>query len=146
MTIATERELAKDTWLIGDLVVFDGVCVLCSGFARWIVHNDGHARFRFVTAQSPLGQSLLSKHGLRTDDFDSNLVLIGGAPYLRLDSIIAIADALGWPWRGLRVLRLLPMGVRDWLYQRIARNRYALFGKKMNCEIPDARLRERLLD
>lgn len=128
------------------LLVFDGVCVLCSCLAKWIVRHDRHDSFRFATAQSRLGQSLLVAHGLRTDDFDSNLVLVDGKAYVRLDGLIAAADALGWPWRALRLLNLLPQGLKDRLYSLIASRRYALFGRKESCDIPDPELRARLLD
>jgi predicted DCC family thiol-disulfide oxidoreductase YuxK len=62
-----------------------------------------------------------------------------------MDSLIAVYDALGWPWRAVRVLKLLPRPVRDWLYGLIARNRYALFGQKANCDIPSAALRNRII-
>jgi len=47
------------------VLVFDGVCVLCSGFARFILKRDAAFAFRLVTAQSPLGQALL-RHSPRT--------------------------------------------------------------------------------
>jgi predicted DCC family thiol-disulfide oxidoreductase YuxK len=53
--------------------------------------------------------------------------------------------ALGWPWRAAKALLILPRPLRDWLYDRVARNRYALFGRKDSCEIPSAELRERLI-
>lgn len=127
------------------LVVFDGVCVLCSTFARWIVRFDRDKRFRFATAQSELGEALYRAHGLRTDVYETNLVLIDGVAHTRLASLIATADALGWPWKGVRVLNLLPVSWREWLYDRIAQNRYALFGKKDSCEIPSGELRNRLI-
>lgn len=127
------------------LVVFDGVCVLCSFFARFILRFDRAKRFRFVTAQSPLGQALFQAHGLRTDVYETNLVLIDGKPNIKFDSFIATCDALGWPWRATVVLRALPQGLRDWLYDRIAKNRYAIFGKQESCEIPSGASRERLI-
>jgi len=128
------------------LIVFDGICVLCSGFARTVVRLDRHRRFRFATAQSPLGQALYRKHGLRTDFYETNLVIIDGMTYQRLDSLIATADALGWPWRAARILRILPLPVRDRLYRLIAQNRYALFGRKDSCEIPRGELRDRIIE
>lgn len=129
-----------------NLIVFDGVCVMCSAFAKWIVRADSSGKFSFVTAQSPLGQRLLAAHGLRVDDFDSNLVIIDGKPLIRLDGMIAVCAALGWPWRALRILWLLPQPLRDWLYERLARNRYSIFGKKESCDISDRGVRERLIE
>ena len=127
------------------LIVFDGVCVLCSGFVRMVVRLDRKNRFRFATAQSPFGEALFRKYGLRTDSYETNLVLIDGAAFMRLESLVAVMAELGWPWRAARVLLLLPRPLRNWLYDRIARNRYALFGKKDSCDIPSAELRGRLI-
>jgi predicted DCC family thiol-disulfide oxidoreductase YuxK len=129
----------------GPLIVFDGVCVLCSGFARTVVRLDRAGKFRFATAQSALGESLFRKHGLRTDSYETNLVIIDGLAYQRLDSFIAVMDALGWPWRAAGILKLMPRPLRDWLYGLIARNRYALFGKKDNCDIRSPALRSRII-
>jgi predicted DCC family thiol-disulfide oxidoreductase YuxK len=41
-------------------------------------------------------------------------------------------------------LRILPRGVREWLYRRIARNRYR-FGRYDMCATPDPGLRRRLM-
>ncbi|MFD2053955.1 thiol-disulfide oxidoreductase DCC family protein [Mesorhizobium calcicola] len=127
------------------LIVFDGVCVLCSGFVRMVVRLDRQNRFRFATAQSPFGEALFRQHGLRTDSYETNLVLVDGAAFTQLDSFVAVMAELGWPWRMAKILLLLPRPLRDWLYDRIARNRYALFGRKDSCDIPPPGLRERFL-
>lgn len=127
------------------LIVFDGVCVLCSGFVRTVVRLDRKNRFRFATAQSPFGEALFHKHELRTDSYETNLVLINGAPFIRLDSFVAVMAELGWPWRAAKALLLLPRPLRDWLYGRIAKNRYAIFGRKDSCEIPSATMRARMI-
>ena len=127
------------------LIVFDGVCVLCSGFVRTVVRLDRKNRFRFATAQSPFGEAMFQKYGLRTDSYETNLVLINGAPFMRLDRFIAVMAELGWPWRAVKALLLIPRPVRDWLYERIAKNRYAIFGRKDSCETPSATMRARMI-
>ncbi|MDG4890366.1 DCC1-like thiol-disulfide oxidoreductase family protein [Mesorhizobium sp. WSM4887] len=127
------------------LLVFDGVCVFCSGFVQIVLKIDRNKRFRFATAQSPLGEALFREHGLPTEDYDSNLAIIDGAAFTKLDSFVAVMAALGWPWRAARLLLVLPRPLRDWLYDRIAKNRCALFGRKHSCEIPSAELRQRLI-
>ena len=127
------------------LIVFDGVCVLCSGFARTVVKLDRKGSFRFATAQSPFGEALFRKYGLRTDSYETNLVLVEGKAFMRLESFVAVMSELGWPWRAARALLLLPRPLRNWLYDRIARNRYVLFGKKDSCDIPSVELRRRMI-
>ncbi len=128
------------------LVVFDGVCVLCSGFAKFILKRDEAFAFRMTTAQSPLGQALYRHYALDTETFETNLVLIDGRAYAKLDSVAVTGERLGGPWRALGILRLLPRPVADWLYDRIARNRYALFGRTESCMIPSAEWRERFIE
>ena len=127
------------------LIVFDGVCVFCSGFVRTVVRLDRKRRFRFATAQSPLGEALFRKHGLRTDSYDTSLTLVDNEAFTQLDGFIAVMAELGWPWRAAKALLVLPRPLRDRIYDRVAKNRYALFGRKDSCEIPSAELRQRLI-
>jgi len=128
------------------LVVFDGVCVLCSGFARFILKRDRDFAFRLATAQSPLGQALFRHYGLDTEAFETNLVLADGLPYGKLDTVAVVGERLAGPWRAFRLLRLLPRFFADWLYDCIARNRYALFGRTEPCMIAPPEWRDRFID
>ena len=53
-----------------------------------------------------------------------------------------------WAGRGacFALLRLLPRPLADWLYDRVAQNRYALFGRTDSCMIPPPEWRERFLE
>jgi len=128
------------------LIVFDGVCVLCTGSARFVLERDNDFAFRLTTAQSPLGQALFRHYGLDAETFETNLVLIDGRAYAKLDSVAVACQRLGGVWRLLSVLRLLPRPVADWLYDRIATNRYALFGRTHRCMIPEPQWRARFID
>ncbi len=128
----------------GNLIVFDGICILCSGFARFMARRDRKAGFRFVDAHSKTGRALYLAHGLDPDLMETNIVLLDGKAFIKLASFTAAMRSLGWPWRVLTVLDLLPTGFGNWLYDRIARNRYR-FGQR-TCPLPSAELKERLLD
>lgn len=126
--------------------MFDGKCVLCSGFFRFITRMDRAEQFHFAHAQSPLGHALYDALGLPNEDFETNLILVGGRFHTHLDSFAAAMRAVGWPWRALAVVGFLPKPLKDWFYHRIARNRYALFGRYDTCMLPEPHLRERFLD
>lgn len=128
-----------------DLIVFDGECVLCSGFFKFITRADKSQRFHFAHAQSDLGTQLYTALDLPTDDFDTNLVIVDGAIFERLDAFAAAMSAVGWPWKILAALRFIPEPLRSFLYYRIARNRYAIFGRYDTCMIPDAALQARFI-
>jgi predicted DCC family thiol-disulfide oxidoreductase YuxK len=53
---------------------------------------------------------------------------------------------MGWPWRAIKPLRLLPLGLKNWLYDRLARNRYELLGKRDQCMVPDASVSARFVE
>lgn len=128
----------------GDLIVFDGTCIFCSGFARFMARHDRAGAFRFVTAQSPLGRSLYLAHGLDPDLMATNIVLTGGRAHVKLQAFAAAMGRLGWPWRGLALLGRLPPRISDPLYDMIARNRYR-FGRQA-CVLPDQTLKARLIE
>jgi predicted DCC family thiol-disulfide oxidoreductase YuxK len=127
------------------LIVFDGVCVLCSGFAGFVLKRDRNFAFRLATAQSPLGQALFRHYGLATDDFETNLVIADGRAYAKLDTVAVVGTRLGGFWRIAAALRLLPRPLADWLYDRIARNRYRLFGRTEACMMPPPEWRDRFI-
>lgn len=126
-----------------DLIVFDGECVLCSGFFRFMLRHDTAGRFQFATAQSPLGQRLYRSLGLNPTEYETNLVVLGGTPYQRLDAFAAAMRGLSGGWRVLAVCRFLPKSLKDPLYNLIARNRYAFLGRREECLVPDEYLRSR---
>jgi predicted DCC family thiol-disulfide oxidoreductase YuxK len=128
------------------LIVFDGVCHLCTGFVRFVIRWDRDALFQFLPAQSPRGEALYARMGLKSGDWDSNLLVIEDRVYTELDAFIEISRRFGGLWRLLPILYAIPRALRDWLYNRLARNRYRWFGKRDVCYLPTPELAPRFLD
>lgn len=128
-----------------DLIVFDGVCVLCSGFFKFMLRHDARERFSFALAQGDVGQALYAALDMPLDDFQSNLVIKDGWIYTDLDAFAAAMAGLGWPWKALSILGWLPGVLKVPLYRVVARNRYRLFGRYETCMMPDDRVRARFL-
>jgi predicted DCC family thiol-disulfide oxidoreductase YuxK len=117
------------------IVLYDGVCVLCSASFRFVAARDPQARFRFTQIQSPYGAALAAKLGISQDDPESNAVIIAGTAYFRSDAVLQLLRRLpGWQWAGL--LLAIPRPARDFVYNRIARNRYRMFGRTRQCLCP----------
>lgn len=127
------------------LAVMDAQCALCARGARWIARHDRREEFRILPIQTPLGAALLRHYGMEPDDPNSWLYLTEGRAYSSLDAMIRVGERFGGLWRALSVLRLLPRPVQDWLYARVARNRYRLLGRTDMCALPDPALRKRLM-
>lgn len=127
------------------LIVFDDACVLCSGFVQWVIRRDRHRVFRFTSAQGPLGQALYRDLGLDPVTFETNLVVIGGVAYGKLAGYIEVATRLGGIWRAAALLRWAPASLGDAVYDLVARNRYALFGRRETCWTPSPDIADRVI-
>lgn len=126
-------------------IVFDGVCVLCNGWVRFLLKHDKRGRFQFASMQSDAGRALLAQHGLDPENPDSFLLLEDGKAYTDTTAIVRVLTSLGGIWRAGRLVMLLPRALRDGAYRTIARNRYRLFGKHAVCSVPDPATRHRFL-
>lgn len=127
-----------------DLIVFDGTCVFCSGFARFMAKHDRENRFKFVTAHSELGRRLYEVHDLDPDLMETNIVIVDGKASIKKAAFASAMSAIGWPWKSLSVLNLPPRAMTNWIYDRIANNRYR-FGRQQ-CPMPSPKLRARLIE
>jgi predicted DCC family thiol-disulfide oxidoreductase YuxK len=121
------------------IVIFDGNCALCSTFARFILRVDRKRRFRLMAAQTPLGAALYKYYGLFAGDYLTNILLEDGRIWLKSEGSIRIFEGLGFPWSMATAGRSLPRGVRDRLYDIIARNRLRWFGRRATCFLPEPR-------
>ena len=120
----------------GPILLFDGVCVLCNGFVRFVLAHERAPAIRFATMQSPAGQAILAAHGLPLAGWDSNVFVENGQALQRSASFFAVLRHLRQPWSWLRLGRFLPAVLCDGLYDRVARNRYRLFGRHAACQLP----------
>jgi predicted DCC family thiol-disulfide oxidoreductase YuxK len=132
-------------WPDDDVILFDGVCVFCSRWIRFIAARDTEHRFRFTTIQSDYGRRMAQAFGIDPDDADTNAVVHGGVASLRSDGALTVLSLLpGWGW--VRVLFAVPRPIRDTVYNLVARNRYRIFGKYDVCFVGDASFRSRVLE
>jgi len=127
------------------IIVFDGHCVLCSGFANFIIRHDKKKTLRLLAAQSELGEALYNHYGLKPDDYETNLLIENGYIRVKSDGTMGMLSYLGWPWKLINIGRILPRPIRDRLYSFIAHNRIKWFGRKDICYIAPPDARERFL-
>jgi predicted DCC family thiol-disulfide oxidoreductase YuxK len=132
-------------WPDDDVILYDGVCVFCSRWVRFIAMRDVDRRFRFTAIQSAYGSGLAGAFGINPDDPDTNAVIHGGVAFFKSDAALTVLSCLpGWGWA--RVLHIVPKPLRDGVYSLVARNRYRIFGQYDSCFAPDAELRARVLE
>ena len=134
------------------IVLYDGVCGLCNRLNQFVLRHDRNAIFRFASLQSQLSARILARHGANPTDLDTVYVVLNHElPDEKLlprsGAAIFVLKNLGGLWRlaGF-LLQILPRSIRDWGYNRVARNRYRLFGRFETCPLPTPEHRARFLD
>lgn len=128
------------------LILFDGVCHLCTNTVLFVIRRDPDRRFHFAPLQSPLGQRLLASAGLPRDQFQTFVLLDGEGLHTRSTAALRVARSLPRPWRWLSWGLILPVALRDAVYNVVARSRYRILGRRETCLVPSADVRDRFVD
>ncbi len=128
------------------LVIFDGVCNLCETSVNFIIERDPDGTFQFVPSQTALGEALQDEYGVNTSSLDTVVLIKDGVVYTESDAAVEIAREFDGAWKLLSLSRFVPRPIRNRVYQWIARNRYAWFGRKDVCMMPTPEIRARFLE
>ncbi|NER11349.1 Predicted thiol-disulfide oxidoreductase YuxK, DCC family [Muriicola jejuensis] len=128
------------------IILFDGVCNLCNSSVQFVIKRDKKDLFRFAALQGEIGEKLVKERGIDTSQIDS-IILIepGKAYYVKSEAALRIARTLPGLWPFMGIFLWLPSGLRDLVYDLIARNRYRIFGKRDACMVPTPELKRKFL-
>lgn len=130
------------------VLFFDGECALCCNSIRCLAKWDRDGLIRYASLQG----NLAAEHDLYEylDGDHPSMVLRNmdcGQVFTQSDCVLQILRLLGGVWRMLLVVEVLPRAISNRIYQLIAENRHRWFGSAgLACQLPDERLRSRLLD
>ncbi len=127
------------------ILLFDGVCRFCNAFVRFTIRHDPRGYFHFSALQSQTGQALLQRGNLPNDL--STFVYVDGDTYrIKSAAILSVLRQLSGLWPLLSCLIIVPRQIRDWVYDRVAQNRYRLLGQQETCLVPTPDIQQRFLD
>ncbi len=128
------------------LILYDGVCRLCTGTVLFVIRRDRGKRFRFASMQSPLGRELLRRFGLPTDDLKTFVLVEADGHFTKSTAALRVARRLGGLWPAVSLLAVIPAPIRDGVYDWVARNRFRWFGKREHCLVPNSDVQDRFVD
>ncbi|XP_004236013.1 DCC family protein At1g52590, chloroplastic isoform X2 [Solanum lycopersicum] len=118
------------------IMLFDGVCNLCNGGVKFVRDNDNKRRIRYEALQSEAGKNLLRRSGRAPDDISSVVLVEKDRSYVKSEAVLKIMEYINLPFPQLAFfLQFVPLFIRDFAYDNVANNRYALFGRSESCEI-----------
>ena len=127
------------------IILFDGVCNLCNSSVNFIIDRDKKNIFKFAALQSESGQKLLDKFGLNQNDFDSVVLVDENKFYSKSTAALKIVKEFPSLWKALYVFIVIPVPIRNFFYDLIAKNRYRWFGKKDSCRMPSPELKNKFI-
>ncbi|EGL83389.1 thiol-disulfide oxidoreductase DCC [Caldalkalibacillus thermarum TA2.A1] len=128
------------------LILFDSLCHMCSRLVQFVLKRDKQEKFYFAPLQSEIGQTILKAYGLPPHDWDSFVYLRKGKCLLKSTAALYVLKDLGGVWQLFYPFSLVPKVILDPVYDWVARNRYAWFGQRQSCLLPDKRMRQRFLE
>ena len=127
------------------IILFDGVCNLCSGSVNFVIKRDRKDVFRFAPLQEKIGIELMAFYNIDRRKTDSIVLIENGKAYVKSTAALRAARHLPAGWPLLYGLMVVPKFIRNWVYDIIARNRYKWYGKKDQCMIPTPELRAKFI-
>jgi predicted DCC family thiol-disulfide oxidoreductase YuxK len=133
------------------LLLYDGICGLCSGVVKFVLKRDAQHLFDLAALQSDAAKKALQPFHIAPDSLDTFYVIAdyrSATPLVleRARAALFLANALGWPWRAAGAASLLPTGLLNAGYNLIARTRYRIFGRYDQCRLPPPGYRDRFVD
>jgi predicted DCC family thiol-disulfide oxidoreductase YuxK len=130
-----------------NLILYDGQCRLCDRTVQWLLKIDRRRVLTFAPLQGETAKSLQLIHSenLQTIIFVADFKTSEQKVFYKSDAVVEILRLVGGSWGLFVSLRVTPRGIRDSVYDWIARNRLSWFGRIDECGIPQQPLRERFL-
>lgn len=126
-----------------DIVVFDGVCVLCNRFFNWLIKNDKDEKFLYTNFQSDFSK----KNNLKLKDINSVAVIkTNGEKIYKVQAVYYILKKIDRYFIVRILLKLLPLFLTNICYDLIANFRYRIFGKYETCIIPNENVRKNFIN
>lgn len=127
------------------IIVFDGVCILCNSFVKFIIKKDRSKKFYFTTAQSDFVQEQVKSMQFKVNPMDSVIYLKNGEVLTESSAVLEILMDLGGIWNLMSIFRLVPTFIRNAMYRFCARRRYHVFGRRETCMVPSPDWKNRFL-
>jgi predicted DCC family thiol-disulfide oxidoreductase YuxK len=128
------------------IVLFDGVCNLCSSTVQFIIKRDKKNQFLFASLQSVQASELLKKYSYDESELNSFVLIDDSKIYTHSSAVLRVLKHLSFIWSVCYIFIILPKFIRDGVYNYIAKHRYKWFGKKEECWVPTPDLQSKFLD
>lgn len=123
------------------ILFYDGDCPLCNRVVTFILTHEKDSKILFSALDTVVASEFLSKHPLYKREEDTVYFFDGNQLYSKSTAVLKLLPFLKGYVFVLRLGWLFPKGLRDKMYDEVAKRRQRIFKE---C-IVDVRLSKRLL-
>jgi predicted DCC family thiol-disulfide oxidoreductase YuxK len=128
-----------------NIILFDGICNFCNFWVDFIIKRDKDKIFKFASLQSDAGKRIVEKYLIYKQDIESIILIKGEDYFIKSEAALEIVKELNSAWKIFYIFKVIPLPLRDFIYDLIAKNRYAIFGKRDLCRVPSEEEKSRFV-
>jgi predicted DCC family thiol-disulfide oxidoreductase YuxK len=127
------------------VLLFDGYCNFCNNTVQFILKHEKKQDIFFASLQSEIGTELLQQYQIDPSQTDSLVLIENKRAYIKSSAALRVSRHLKGLYPALFAFMIVPVFLRNAVYDWIARNRYKWFGKSDSCMLPDPAVEKRFL-
>ena len=118
--------------LTKEIIIYDGLCVLCNNIIRWVIKRDENDLFLFSNLES---EFIKEKFPDLKKNNSVAVIQIDGKIIYKSNAVRHILNRLKKFLFFRIILNICPLFLSNFFYDIVAKTRYILFGKYQSCPI-----------
>ena len=125
-----------------EVIIYDGICVLCNKYIKWVLDKDKENLFLISNLQSKFTEEKFPE--LRK--IDSVAVIKKNGEILQKSKAVNhILKSINRLILLRIILNILPLSISNLFYDIVAKSRYKVFGKYDSCQLPEPEYKSRFI-
>jgi len=133
----------NESYLNKSIVLFDSECNFCNKTIQFILKHEKKPELLFCSLQSETGKEIQEFFKLK--NANSVLLVENNNLYTKSTAALKITTYLKGGLPLLYFFIIVPLFIRNSIYNYIAKNRYKWFGKRDTCMTPNNEIKERFI-
>tara|TARA_B100000530_G_scaffold331310_1_gene275851 strand:+ start:905 stop:1306 length:402 start_codon:yes stop_codon:yes gene_type:complete len=115
-----------------EVIIYDGICVLCNKYIKWVLDKDKENLFLISNLQSKFTEEKFPE--LRKIDSVA-VIKKNGEIIQKSKAVNHILKSINRLILLRTILNILPLSISNFFYDIVAKSRYKVFGKYESCPI-----------
>lgn len=125
-----------------EVIIYDGICVLCNKYIKWVLDKDKENLFLISNLQSKFTEEKFPE--LRKIDSVA-VIKKNGEIVQKSKAVNHILKSINRLILLRTILNILPLSISNLFYDIVAKSRYKVFGKYDSCQLPEPEYKSRFI-